>query len=236
MLNFGKAFFFRPFHQRAVYAVAEALRFPFLGIRAGGAFGKNALHRQGIHVKPQDIVLVSNDTAKCPNSGGAAGSRSQVITGNAIFEAAEKLANAMRKPDGSYRTYAEMQAEGIDTYYVGSFSTGQVCKPLDRYTGMCDYPHIAFMYGVFLTEVEVDVETGRVKVLKVRVAVDAGKIGNKLAVDGQYYGGIAQGIGMALSEDFEDIHSQNTLAKCGLPTIDVVPDDLELVYLETRRR
>lgn len=197
---------------------------------------QEALYRHGVHASPDDIVLVSNDTAKCPNSGGAAGSRSQVITGNAIYEAAEKLVDAMKKPDGTLRTYDEMVAEGIDTYYVGSFSTGQVCKPLDRYTGMCDYPHIAFMYGVFLTEVEVDVETGKVRVLKVRVAVDAGKIGNRLAVDGQYYGGIAQGIGMALSEDFEDIQKQNTLAKCGLPTIDMVPDDLELIYLETPRK
>ncbi|MDL2253488.1 molybdopterin-dependent oxidoreductase [Ruminococcaceae bacterium OttesenSCG-928-I18] len=197
---------------------------------------QEALHRNGIHVTPEEIVLVSNDTKKCPNSSGAAGSRSQLITGNAIYDAAEKLVNAMRKEDGSYRTYDEMVAEGIDTYYLGSFTTGNVCKPLDHKTGMCEYSHIAFMYGVFLSEVVVDVTTGKTEVKKVTVAVDAGVIGNKLAVDGQYYGGIAQGVGMALSEDFEDIQNQNTLLKCGLPTIDVIPDDMELLYLETPRK
>ncbi len=153
-----------------------------------------------------------------------------------IYDAGEKLVKAMRKGDGTFRTYDEMKAEGIDTYYKGAFSTDPYCTPIDPKTGLSDYPHIAFMYGVFMTEVEVDITTGKVQVKKVRVAVDAGKIGNKLAVDGQYYGGIAQGIGMALSEDFEDIHKQNTLLKCGFPTIDVIPDDMEILYLETPRK
>ena len=197
---------------------------------------QEALAKNGLLVSVDDIVLVSNDTAKCPNSGGAAGSRSQLITGNAIYEAAEKLANAMRKEDGTYRTYDEMVAEGIETYYLGSFSTGTVCTPLDHKTGLTPYSHIAFMYGVFISEVEVDTTTGKTKVVKMSVAVDSGKIGNKLAVDGQYYGGMAQGIGMALSEDFEDLKKHVTLAKSGFPYIDAVPDDLELLYLETPRK
>ena len=197
---------------------------------------QETLRMNGIRVRPEDIVMVSNDTSKCPNSGSAAGSRSQLIVGNAIYDAGEKLVKAMRKGDGTFRTYDEMKAEGIDTYYKGAFSTDPYCTPIDPKTGLSDYPHIAFMYGVFMTEVEVDITTGKVQVKKVRVAVDAGKIGNKLAVDGQYYGGIAQGIGMALSEDFEDIHKQNTLLKCGFPTIDVIPDDMEILYLETPRK
>ncbi|MCI1726155.1 MAG: molybdopterin-dependent oxidoreductase [Lachnospiraceae bacterium] len=197
---------------------------------------QETLAKNGIHVRPDEIVMISNDTSKCPNSGSAAGSRSQLIIGNAIYDAGEKLAKAMRKDDGTFRTYDEMKAESIDTYYNGSFSTGLYCTPLDPQTGLSKYPHIAFMYGVFMTEAEVDITTGKVRVTKVRVAVDAGKIGNKLAVDGQYYGGIAQGIGMALSEDFEDIHKQTTLMKCGFPTIDMIPDDLEIIYLETPRK
>ena len=197
---------------------------------------QEALHMNGIHARPEDIVNIANDTAKCPNSGSAAGSRSQVIRGNAIYDAAEKLAAAMKKEDGTFRSYQEMKKEGVDTYYQGTFSTESYCTPIDPQTGLSDYPHIAFMYGVFLTEVEVDITTGKTRVVKVRVAVDAGKIGNKLAVDGQYYGGIAQGIGMALTEDFEDIHKQDDLVSCGLPRIDEVPDDLEIIYLETPRK
>jgi aldehyde oxidoreductase len=50
-------------------------------------------------------------------------------------------------------------------------------------------------------------KTGKTTVEKMTVMADIGKINNKLVVDGQIYGGVAQGIGLALSEDFEDIRS-----------------------------
>jgi aldehyde oxidoreductase len=61
-----------------------------------------------------------NDT-NLPNSGPAGGSRSNVFTGNATKMAAEMLLNAMRKPDGTYRTYAEMVAEKIPLAYDGKW-------------------------------------------------------------------------------------------------------------------
>jgi aldehyde oxidoreductase len=66
-------------------------------------------------------------------------------------------------------------------------------------------------------------------------AVDVGKIGNKLLVEGQIYGGIAQGIGFALSEDFDDIKKHSTMKGAGIPTIKDVPDDIELMFQETYR-
>jgi aldehyde oxidoreductase len=54
------------------------------------------------------IRLVMNDTGKCPNSGPAGGSRSQVVTGQAIRVGCEELLKAMKKANGSYRTYEEM--------------------------------------------------------------------------------------------------------------------------------
>jgi aldehyde oxidoreductase len=60
-------------------------------------------------------------------------------------------------------------------------------------------------------------------------------INNKLVVDGQIYGGIAQGIGLALSEDFEDIKKHTTLAACGLPYAKDIPDKLDIIYVETPR-
>lgn len=187
-----------------------------------------------LKVKPEDIKLVLNDSAKCPDSGPAAGSRSQVIVGNAIFDACEQLINAMRKADGTFRTYDEMVAEGIDTRYMGSYSTVPLCTPMDPETGLFN-PYVAYMYGVFVSEVEVDVKTGKVQVLKMTCAFDVGKIGNKTVVDGQVYGGLAQGIGLALSEDFEDLNKHTNLVKCGLPLIKDVPDKLEIMYLETPR-
>jgi hypothetical protein len=56
----------------------------------------------------------------CPDSGMSAASRSHYMNGNATIIAAEKLLDAMRKPDGTYRTYAEMVQDGIPTYTPAS--------------------------------------------------------------------------------------------------------------------
>ncbi|MEA5089594.1 molybdopterin cofactor-binding domain-containing protein, partial [Solidesulfovibrio sp.] len=64
---------------------------------------------------------------------------------------------------------------------------------------------------------------------------DIGKINNKLVVDGQNWGGMAQGIGLALSEDFEDIKKHSSLAGAGIPYIKDIPDQMELIYVEPAR-
>jgi aldehyde oxidoreductase len=74
-----------------------------------------------------------------------------------------------------------------------------------------------------------------VRVVKFTVAVDVGTIINKTLVDGQIYGGLAQGIGLALSEDFEDLKKHTNLRDCGLPYPNDVPDDIEIIYQETAR-
>ena len=49
------------------------------------------------------------------------------------------------------------------------------------------------------------------------------------------YGGLVQGIGLALSEDFEDLKKHTTLTGCGIPQIKDVPDNIEIIYQETPR-
>jgi aldehyde oxidoreductase len=49
------------------------------------------------------------------------------------------------------------------------------------------------------------------------------------------YGGLVQGIGLALSEDFEDLKKHTTLTGCGIPKIKDVPDHMEIIYQETVR-
>ena len=63
-----------------------------------------------------------NDTARTPNSGPSGGSRSQVMIGNAIKNGCEQLVDAMRKPDGTFRTYDEMVAEKLPLKYVGKWT------------------------------------------------------------------------------------------------------------------
>ncbi len=185
---------------------------------------------------PEMIRLQMCDTKLTPNSGPAGGSRSAVMTGNAIRLACEKLIAAMAKPDGTYRTYDEMKAEGIETHYVGKWvATYCAAHPVDQATSQGE-PFSVYMYTIFLPEVAVDTQTGKVKVEKFTAVADVGTILNRLAVDGNFYGGLAQGIGLALSENFEDLKQHTTLLKCGIPYINDVPDDIEVIYQENHPR
>lgn len=183
-------------------------------------------------VKPEQIGLVMADTFG-PNSGPAGGSRSNVFSGNAIRVSAEMMLNAMKKPDGGYRTYKEMVAENIPLSYDGKW-VAAACTDCSPDTAQGN-PFPIYMYEVFLPEVEVDLETGETKVVKFTTSVDVGTIINKATVDGQIYGGLAQGIGLALTEDFEDLELHTNLKDCGIPYPKDVPDDIEILYLETPR-
>ncbi len=197
-----------------------------------GALGTahEALRPMGI--TPDKIRLVMNDTSKTPNSGPSGGSRQQVVTGRAIQAGCELLMGAMRKKDGKYRGYEEMKAENIPLRYSGKWAASN-CTACDA-NGQGS-PFCVYMYGVFMAEVEVDIKTGKTDVLKMTLVADVGKVNNRLVVDGQIYGGMAQGIGLALSEDFEDIQKHSTLAGAGFPYIKEIPDNMEIIYVETPR-
>lgn len=182
---------------------------------------------------PEQIRLVMNDMAVTPNSGPAGGSRSNVMTGNAIRVSSEMLVNAMRKADGTFRTYDEMVAENLPLRYEGKWAAS-MCTACDPVTGQGN-PFLIYMYDIFMPEVEVDIKTGKAKVVKFTHVGDFGTITNKSVVDGQVYGGLAQGIGLALTEDFEDLKKHTSLVACGLPYIHDVPDDMELIYTESYR-
>lgn len=186
-----------------------------------------------LELDPSQIKLVMNDTALTPVSGPSGGSRQQVMTGNAIKVACEKLVAAMRKPNGQLRVYDEMVKENLPLKYEGKFSMseGKNCDANGQ-----GKPFMVYMYGVFLSEVTVDTKTGKTQVDKMTIATDIGKINNKLTVDGQIYGGVAQGIGLALSEDFEDIKKHNNMLGAGVPYIKDIPDNIEIIYVENARK
>ena len=183
-------------------------------------------------IKPEQVKLVMNDTT-LPNSGPSGGSRNNVMTGNSTRVACEMLLNAMKKPGGGYRTYAEMVAENIPVVYDGKWAAA-ACTACSSDTGQGN-PFAIYMYEVFMPEVEVDMETGEAKVVKFTTAADVGTIINRATVDGQIYGGLAQGIGLALTEDFDDLEVHTTLRDCGIPYPKDIPDDMEILYLETPR-
>jgi aldehyde oxidoreductase len=126
-----------------------------------------------------------------------------------------------------------MVAEKIPVRYDGKWVAAD-CTACSSETGQ-GKPFPVYMYEIFIPEVEVDIKTGKVKVVKFTTIVDVGTLINKSTVDGQIYGGLAQGIGLALSEDFEDLTKHTTLKNCGLPYCKDIPDDIEIIYQQTPR-
>jgi aldehyde oxidoreductase len=141
-------------------------------------------------MSPDRIKLNMNDTSKAPDRGPSGGSRQQVVAGRAIQNACEQIVKAMRKPDGTFRTYDEMVAGNIATSYEGKWSAP--AKACDENAQGSSFS--VYMYGVFMAEVAVEIATGKTTVEKMTLVADIGKINNRLVVDGQNYGGIAQGI------------------------------------------
>ncbi len=187
-------------------------------------------------LSPEQIHLTMNDTALCPNSGPAGASRSQFFVGNAILDSCNQLLAAMAKSDGTYRTYDEMVAEGIATKYKGHWTEAPYCSGPDEETfQFAVRPVCTYQYAAFLAEVEVDTETGKTEVLKLMINADVGTIASRQAVDGQMFGGMSQGVGLALSEDFEDLKKHTNMIACGMPYIKDIPDDISATYLETPR-
>jgi aldehyde oxidoreductase len=139
----------------------------------------------------------------------------------------------MRKPDGTYRTYGEMKAEGIPTKYSGKYSNMSVpglCR-LDPNTGIGD-PTPAYTYCLNMAEVEVDAVTGKARVVGFTCVDDVGKVGNIQAVDGQAYGGISHSIGFALSENYDDVKRHTNIASSGVPYAMDTPDDITVIHYE----
>ncbi len=91
-------------------------------------------------------------------------------------------------------------------------------------------PYAVYGYGAQIAELEVDMKLGTVKLIKITAAHDVGKAINPLLVEGQIEGGIAQGIGMALMEEYIPGRTEN-LHDYLIPTIGDVPP-IETILVE----
>ena len=88
-------------------------------------------------------------------------------------------------------------------------------------------PYAVFGFGAHLAEVEVDIELGTVRVLKVTAAHDVGRAINPTLIEGQIEGGVAQGLGMALMEEFfpgkgENLHDYLIPSAGDIPPIESI--------------
>ena len=91
-------------------------------------------------------------------------------------------------------------------------------------------PYAVYGYGAQIAELEVDVRLGTVRLIKITAAHDVGRAINPLLAEGQIEGGIAQGIGMALMEEYVPGRTEN-LHDYLIPTIGDVPP-IESILVE----
>lgn len=175
---------------------------------------------EALNVPPEKISLIVSDTAFTGNSGSSSASRMTFMSGNSIKGAAEE---ALRKWEaGEHPVTVEY------TYYAPPTTH------MDPVTGEC-YPNITYGYVAEIVELEVDTETGEIRLLKVYCANDVGKAINPMQVVGQIEGCIVQAAGYVLMENFIEENGNvvtDTLSKYLIPTVQDIPVEVESIVLE----
>ena len=148
---------------------------------------------------PMERVRIhTRDTDLTAASGPAAGSRITYMIGNALLDALGQLKEAMRET-GAQNSEA-LAAAGKPIRYMGR-KKNEDAGPLDPKTGQGP-SFESEVHGVQMVELEVDTESGEVKVLKMTAAVDAGKVINPQNLTAQLEGGLDMGVGYALREEY----------------------------------
>ncbi len=185
-----------------------------------------AAHVLGV---PQDrFKLETRSTHNTVAMGPAAGSRMTYIGGGSLQKAVEQVKAAFDEAGG--KTYAALKKAGKPTSYIGIKKLKE--GKWDEKTGQ-GASNESIVHNIQMAEVEVNTETGDVKVLKMTTAVDCGVIINPQAVEGQLEGGMDQGIGFALREEY--IHGKTKDWKTfKFPTIEMMPE-MEIMFQETPR-
>jgi carbon-monoxide dehydrogenase large subunit len=205
----------------------------------------------------EDISVVSADTAAFPLGIGAIASRTAVTAGSSVFQAATAVREKAIKVASEMLEAAEhdLVLEDGKVQVVGapglSVPIGQIAARLNGMSGIPMLPGVepgltatayyearktTFANGTHLAEVEVDIETGRVRITRYVVAHDCGRLINPMLVDGQVRGGVVHGIGNALFERMQ--YNENgepittSYADYLLPTAPEVPR-VEIIHIES---
>ncbi len=157
------------------------------------------------------VTVVHGDTAAIPEGMGAFGSRAAMLGGAAVMRASEQVRKRLldaaaeeleAAPDDLMLTPAGVSVVGAPSRAVTLSKLlrvhGGVIKEEHRF--VCDL--LGFPYGIHFVAVEVDPASGAVRIHRYAVAYDIGRCINPVLVKGQISGGLAQGIGGALLEEF----------------------------------
>ncbi|MFN3208220.1 MAG: molybdopterin-dependent oxidoreductase [Roseovarius sp.] len=194
--------------------------------------------------------IIGADTALTPDCGKTSGSRQTYVTGSAALRAGRALRalilkqtnmgpEAVLRLDGTVLHVSDGEREqSIDLADLSEQAHGYVLwaeesydpptQPLDE-DGQ-GVPYAVYGYGAQLVELSVDTVLGTVKVQKITAAHDLGRVINPQLAEGQVEGGIAQGLGLALMEEFIPGRTEN-LHDYLIPTTGDMPE-IETIFLE----
>jgi carbon-monoxide dehydrogenase large subunit len=207
-------------------------------------------------VTPADVTIVGGDTAAIPFGVGTFASRSMVMAGNAIAEASRLVRDKLVTAAASLLEASpqDLEVEGGRVFVRGSADRGLTFpaimqaglptfagpgrgEPVFEASSYMSVPTVTFAHAVHVAVVEVDLETGVVKLIRYVVAHDCGLVVNPMLVDGQIHGGVAQGIGGGLYEAIRyDEAGQlltGTLMEYHMPAADEVPF-IDTIHMESR--
>ncbi len=166
------------------------------------------------------VQIITSDSADQESSGSVSASRMTFMAGNAIKGAAEA---ALKK-------WKEEEHPAIAEYkYLAPKTTH-----FDEETGY-SVPNFSYAYSAEAVEVEVDTETGQVRLVRVICADDVGKAINPQLVVGQIEGAVVQAQGYAITEEFKTKDGRvltDQLSTYLIPTILDIPEKVELVIVE----
>ncbi len=169
-------------------------------------------------VDPDQIRFVYSDTNSGPYAGGVGGSKTTYTLGNAVIRAAE---DARKQTLAIASEEFEVSAEDLEIvdgkvqvkgYPDKSLSLGEIASKAMTFAGKYDPVHgtgsqaitdRAPSFCAQIAEVEVDQETGEVKLINLAVVQEVGRALNPMAVEGQMHGGAMQGVGWALYEEMQ---------------------------------
>jgi carbon-monoxide dehydrogenase large subunit len=197
-------------------------------------------------IDPGDVNVVHGDTLAVPYGIGTFGSRATAVGGTAAYLATQKLKAKMAtlaghllgcKPGDITIGRGRLTAKGsrkaisfgelvLSAYTARNIPAG--FEPGMEATHFFEPSNFTFPFGCHICSVEVDAETGEVKIEKYVAVDDCGNVINPLLVDGQIQGGIAQGLGQAMWEEI--VYNEDgqlvtgTLMDYALPKAHFLPD------------
>jgi CO/xanthine dehydrogenase Mo-binding subunit len=211
----------------------------------------------------ENIRVINNDTDLTPWDVGVHASRTTFVAGNSALRAAREArrklldaaaARLKRKPDelelAAGNVVDRSSGEPIDSIakIIRGLHFGHARNELIMTTDFYEPPSVppdekhmgnispCYAFGTHVAEVEVDLDTGVIKVLRITAAHDVGRVINRLGIEGQVEGGVAQGIGYCLMEELklEDGRVLNpTFTDYKIPTSVDLPE-LDVSFVETR--